>query len=127
MSIVKSSRGKDKLLLEGFSYRRASKSQRIWRCSKSYCAGRVIFDKDKNKLVTEHMHPPDPDENISAEFKATISTNATVSHDPPRRIIHEALLNVDENDATAVPTYYSSQRTIERKRKKMILYQLIYI
>jgi hypothetical protein len=64
------------------------------------------------------VHPLDSDENISAEFKATISTNATVSHDPLRRIIHEALLNVDQNDDTAVPTYYSSQRTIERKRKK---------
>jgi len=30
------------------------------------------------------MHPLDPDENISAEFKATISTNPTISHDPPR-------------------------------------------
>jgi hypothetical protein len=114
MSIVKSSKGKDKLLLEGFSYRRANKSQRILRFSKSYCAGRVIFDKDEYKLVTEHIHPPDPDENISAEFKATISTNAAVSHDPPRRIIQEALLNVDQNDDTAVPTYYFSQRTIER-------------
>lgn len=118
MSIIKSSIGKDKLLLEGFSYRRANKSQRIWRCSKNYCAGRVIFDEYEHKLITEHIHPPDPDENISAEFKAKISTNATVSHDPPRRIIHEALLNVDQSDASAVPSYYASQRTIERKRKK---------
>ena len=113
MSIIKSSKGKDKLLLEGFSYRRANKSQRIWRCSKNYCGGRVIFDEYEHKLITEHIHPPDPDENISAEFKAKISTNATASHDPPRRIIHEALLNIDQNDASAVPSYYSSQRTIK--------------
>ena len=118
MSIIKSSKGKDKLSLEGFSHRRANKSQRIWRCSKNYCGGRVIFDEYGHKLITEHINPPDPDENISAEFKAKISTNATASHDSPRRIIHEALLNVDQNDASAVPSYYSSQRTIERKRKK---------
>ena len=41
-----------------------------------------------------------------------------MSDDPPRRIIHEALLNVDKNDAATVTTYHSSQRTIQRKRKR---------
>ncbi|CAF4810221.1 unnamed protein product, partial [Rotaria sp. Silwood1] len=27
------------------------------------------------------------------EFKSNISSGATISHDPPRRIIHQALLN----------------------------------
>jgi hypothetical protein len=118
MSIVKSSKGKDKLLLEGYSYRRANKSDKLWRCSKNNCPGRVSFHGNDYNKLTEHIHAPNPEENISAEFKSNISTNAALSHDPPRRIIHEALLNIDKNDGAAVPTYYTSQRTIQRKRKR---------
>jgi hypothetical protein len=107
MSIVKSSRGKDKLLLEGYSYRRANNSQNIWRCSRSNCAGRVKGDGDEYITITEHVHTPNPDENISTKFKSQICTKAAICHDPPRRIIHEALLNIDQADGAAVPTYYS--------------------
>ena len=95
MSIVKSFKGKDKLLLNGYSYRRANKSQNIWRCSRNDCAGRVMFDGNEFNTETEHVHTPNPEENILAEFKSKICANAAVSHDPPRRIIHETLLNVD--------------------------------
>ncbi|CAF3138310.1 unnamed protein product [Rotaria socialis] len=118
MSIVKSSKGYDKLLLEGYSYRRANKSQRIWRCSRNDCAGRVTFDGDQYNRITEDVHAPNPEATISAEFKSKITTSATTSHDPPRRIIYEVLQNVDKNDDAAVPTYHSSQRMIERERKR---------
>ena len=52
------------------------------------------------------------------EFKLIINTGATTSYDPPRRIIHEALLYINKNDGTAVPNYPSTQRTMERKRKQ---------
>ncbi|CAF5010272.1 unnamed protein product, partial [Rotaria sp. Silwood1] len=35
MSIVKSSKNKDQLLLSGYRYRRANKSQIIWRCCRN--------------------------------------------------------------------------------------------
>jgi hypothetical protein len=69
-------------------------------------------------LVTSHVHAPNPEETISMEFKSNITSGATTSHDPPGRIIHQALLNVNKNDGSAVPNYSSSQRTIEGKRKK---------
>ena len=123
MSIVQSSRGKDKLLLNGFAYRRANDSQVIWRCSQNFCAGRVKFENNDYTTITKHVHPPNPDENISTLFKSEISTKAILSHDPPRRIIHETLLNTDQADSAAIPTYYSSQRTIQRKR--IIKYELM--
>ncbi|CAF5185451.1 unnamed protein product, partial [Rotaria sp. Silwood1] len=43
--------------------------------------------------VTDHLHAPNPEEIISVEFKSNISSGAAISHDPPRRIIHQALLN----------------------------------
>jgi hypothetical protein len=59
MSIIKSSKNKDQLLLDAYRYRRANKSQVLWRCCR--------------------------------------------------------------NDGSAVPNYSSSQRTVERKRKKQDL------
>lgn len=118
MSIVKSAKNKDQLLLDGYRYRRANQSQVIWRCCRNNCAGRVRLDGLEYLKTTEHNHAPNPEETISAEFKSTISNNAKTSHDPPRRIIHEALLKVEKNNGTAVPTYSSSQRTIQRKRKQ---------
>ena len=44
MSVLRSSKDKDQLLLDGFRYRRANKSQSTWRCCKNNCAGRVRFD-----------------------------------------------------------------------------------
>ncbi|CAF4499777.1 unnamed protein product, partial [Rotaria sp. Silwood2] len=118
MSIVMSSKNKDQLLLDGFRYRRANKSKTIWRCCKNSCAGRVCFNGTTYDKVTDHNHASNPEEIISMESKSNIIKSATTSHDPPRRIIHEALLNVNKHDGTAVPNYYSCQRTIERKRKK---------
>ncbi len=98
MSIVKSSKTKDKLLLSGYRYRRANKSEIIWRCCRNNCAGRVRFDGTEYIKVTDHVHAPNPEETISMEFKSNISSGATSSHDPPRRIIHQAFLNVNKND-----------------------------
>ena len=118
MSIVTPSRGKDKLLLEGYAYRRANKSQNIWRCSRNDCSGRLISLENEYKTITEHSHALNPEENITAKFKSKLCSSAAVSHDPPCCIIHEALLDINKEEGTAVPTYYSSQRTIERKRKR---------
>jgi hypothetical protein len=64
MSIVKSSRNKDQLLLNGYRYRRANKSQTIWRCCRNNCAGRVRFDGIGYVNVTDHLHAPNPEEFI---------------------------------------------------------------
>jgi len=114
MSIVKSSKTKDQILHNGYLYRRAKKSQIIWRCCRNKWSGRVRFDGTEYIKVTDHVHAP-------MEFKSNISSGATSSHDPPRRIIHQAFLSVYKKDGSAVPNYSSAQRTIERKRKKEYL------
>ncbi|CAF3401466.1 unnamed protein product [Rotaria socialis] len=98
MSIVKSSKNKNHLLLDGFRYRSANKSESIWRCYKNSCAGRVRFD--------------------GLQY---LKCSAVASYYPPRRIINEALTIVSKEDGAAVPSYTSSQRTIERKRRKKYL------
>ncbi|CAF0913032.1 unnamed protein product [Didymodactylos carnosus] len=110
MSIVKSSKNKDQLLLDGFRYRHANKSQVKWGCVKN-----VVSQYIK---LTDHSDAPNPDEIIAAEFNSKISERAITSYDPPGRVINEALLDVHKDDGTAIPSYTASQCTIERKRKK---------
>ena len=118
MSIVKSSKNKDQLSLDGYRYHRSNKSQVIWCCCKNNYAGRLRFDGIEYVKVTDHAHAPNSEDIISMEFKSIINIGATTAHDPPRRIIHEALLCINKNDGTAVPNYLFTQRTIERKRKQ---------
>ncbi|CAF2935955.1 unnamed protein product [Rotaria sp. Silwood2] len=118
MSIVQSCKGKDQLLLDGYRYRHTNKSLINWRCVKHNCNGSAMFDGAQYVKLNDHIHPPNPDEVIAAEFKSKIQQRATTSYDPPRRIIHEALLNVHKDDALALPSYAASQRLIGRKRKK---------
>ncbi|CAF1331470.1 unnamed protein product [Rotaria sp. Silwood1] len=77
MSIVKSSKNKDQLLLSGYRYRRANKSQIIWYCCRNDRAARVRFDGPGYIKVTDHVHAPNPEETISVEFKSNISFGAT--------------------------------------------------
>ena len=60
-----------------------------------------MFNGTQYVKLNDHMYPPNPDEIIATEFKSKIQQYATTSHDTPRRIIHEALLNVHKDDAPA--------------------------
>ena len=121
MPLVKSSRNQDQLLLDGYVYRRATTSSSIWRCGRNDCPGRVRPGPGPGEtqyvLTTHHIHARNSEQTIANEFKSKIVHHAMISHDAPRRIIHEVLLSVDENDGTDVPNYSSSQRNIQRKRK----------
>ncbi|CAF1467476.1 unnamed protein product [Rotaria magnacalcarata] len=55
------------------------------------------------------------------EFKSNISSRRASSHDPLRRIIYEAFLNVNRKDGSAVRNYSSAQRAIERKPEDLPL------
>ncbi|CAF1254567.1 unnamed protein product [Rotaria sp. Silwood1] len=48
----------------GYHYRRANKSQIIWRCCRNDCAGRVRFDGTGYIKVTDHLHAQNPEETI---------------------------------------------------------------
>ncbi len=79
------------------------------------CAGRVTFNNMEYVKLTDHNHVPNPDELILIEFKAKVNKRAEASTGAPRKIIHEALLDVHPADAAPITNYNSAQRTIERK------------
>ncbi|CAF3845580.1 unnamed protein product [Rotaria sp. Silwood1] len=77
ISIVKSSKNKNQLLLSGYRYRRADKSQIICHCCRNDCAARVRFDGPGYIKVTDYVHVQNPEETISVEFKSNISSGVT--------------------------------------------------
>lgn len=67
MELIKSKRGGDKLLYEGYAYtrKRTTKSSIRWECSKRHtegCKGIIITNLDISEITSssEHSHPSDP-------------------------------------------------------------------
>ena len=60
MSIIRSIKGKDRLLLDGFRYRR---DRLVWRCVKDNSKGRARYDGVVYEPYRDHTcQAPDPDE-----------------------------------------------------------------
>ena len=122
MDIIKSQKGKQQLLYEGYRYRRDKVNQdgsSSWRCVKRECAGRLKKKTDGTlQTTTEHMHAPDTAKNESEKIKATIRERAENGVEKPRQIIVNSTVGVSLEAANLLPSYSASQRTIERKRKR---------
>ncbi|CAF1111612.1 unnamed protein product [Adineta ricciae] len=78
----------------------------------------IVSSGTEYVTLTEHNYASNPDEITYVEFKSKINVHAISSNDVPRRIIRRALLEVDLNDASAVPNYKNAQCLVEPKRKK---------
>ena len=60
MSLIKSIKGSDQLLFDGFRYRR---DRPVWRCVKANCKGRARYDGILYKMYQDHIcQAPDPNE-----------------------------------------------------------------
>ena len=60
MSLIKSAKGNDQLLLDGFRYRR---DRLVWRCVKNGCKGRARYDDNNFKMYQDHIcQAANPDE-----------------------------------------------------------------
>lgn len=115
MSLIKSVRGKDQLLLDGYRYRR---DKLVWRCVSKNCNGRARYDDDIYTAYQDHIcQAPNPDEIEKALYNHEIKTNAQQCHDPPRLIIQNARLKISSDAAINIPQYIASQRSIQRIRK----------
>ena len=60
MSLIKSIKGNDQLLLDGFRYRR---DRLVWHCVKASCKGRARPDGNTFNMYKDHIcQAPDPNE-----------------------------------------------------------------
>ncbi|CAF4908831.1 unnamed protein product, partial [Rotaria magnacalcarata] len=79
MSFIKSGRGNDQLLLDGFRYRR---DRLVWRCIKDRCKGRAPYDENTFKMYWDHIcQVPNPDEIEKAVYNYEVRKKAEQSHD----------------------------------------------
>ncbi|CAF2150458.1 unnamed protein product [Rotaria magnacalcarata] len=115
MSIIKSGKGSDQLLLDGFRYRR---DRLVWRCVKHDCKGRVRYDDNTYKMYRDHIcQALNTDEIEKAVFNYEVRKKAEQSHDPPRIIIQEARLKLSSDAAITIPQYSASARVVQRIRR----------
>ena len=109
---------------EGFLYRKDKKLKTInWRCAKAGCKGRLAtslqYRKQHQPPVSSgvHTHPPNPSEVAVRRVENTVKTAAVTTRDPPRRIVQDAMAEVNEEVAAAVGSSTNLRQTIRRKRK----------
>ncbi|CAF1201760.1 unnamed protein product [Rotaria sordida] len=82
MSLIKSVKGKDQLLLDGYRYRR---DRLVWHCVTNSRKGRARYDDGSYTAYQDHIcRAPDPDEIEKALYNYEIKKNPQQCHDPLR-------------------------------------------
>ena len=115
MSIIKSTKRNDQLLLDSFRYRRG---RLVWRCIKDGCKGHARYNENSFKMYRDHIcQAPNPDEIEKAVFHYEIRKKAEQTHDPPRLIIQEARLKLSQDDVITIPQCPASIRVDQRARR----------
>ncbi|CAF1060587.1 unnamed protein product, partial [Rotaria magnacalcarata] len=115
MSFIKSGRGNDQLLLDGFRYRR---DRLVWCCIKDRCKGRARYDENTFKMYWDHIcQVPNPDEIEKAVYNYEVRKKAEQSHDLPRLIIQETRLKLSSDAAITIRQYSASTRVVQRIRR----------
>ncbi|XP_076820927.1 uncharacterized protein LOC143466174 [Clavelina lepadiformis] len=125
MDFIISRKGSDMISYEGFLYRKdKTKLNTInWRCAKTGCKGRLTtslqYREQQQPLVSSgvHTHPPNPLEVAARRVENSVKTAAVRTRNPPRRIVQDALTEVNEEVAAAVGSSTNLRQTIRRKRK----------
>ena len=115
MSVIKSIKGNDQLLLDEYRYRR---DRLVWRCVKVNCKGRARYDGITYKMYQDRIcQAPDPNEIEKGLFNYEIKKKAGQRYDLPRFIIHEARLKLSSDAAIIISQCTALQRTIPRVRQ----------
>lgn len=90
-----------------------------WRCVEKDCKGRLKSDKSETiVIVRDHNHAPTPGRNAVAKAMAELRRRARTTMDKPRQIIEQTFNGIPLESISTLPSFASSQRTIERVRKK---------
>lgn len=126
MEIIKSQKGQDKILYLGFIYRKNTTTQTTqnWRCSIKGCHGSATtpLDYQHNREVRvgrEHNHVPEPGATKAAVAVDQMVQEAGNTVAPPRRVISQAIMDLDEEALTQLPKRRTLLKRIQRKRQRM--------
>lgn len=122
MERIKSRKNIDHILHGGYRHRKdrlLADGATSWRCPKRTCSGRLKISQDAVvSMVTEHNHAPNPNEDTAMKIVSKMRQQALTTSEAPRQIIQQMTAGVSLELACYLPEYRSSQRMIERQRKK---------
>lgn len=103
MELIKSKRGGDKLLYEGYAYtrKRTTKSSIRWECSKRHtegCKGIIITNLDISEITSssEHSHPSDPLAIKAMKVRQELKDRVSLDEGTPGQIIADVLAQYPE-------------------------------
>lgn len=124
MEIIVSNRGQNKIAYNGFIYRKdkATQTTIAWRCEVKGCKGRLStsleYEKDRNCTDKgEHFHAPDPVKVGMDKVKEKVCKTAVTTHDPPRRILQDAIAGVPNELAAKIGSGARLKRAVSRRRR----------
>ncbi|KAL0849657.1 hypothetical protein ABMA28_013911 [Loxostege sticticalis] len=127
--ILKSKRGKDILISEGFSYHlnKRRDNKYYWRCtrkSSTRCNVSVTSLLTTNNLHVvlsqnhDHTHLPDPEKRHELQLKANLKEKAHLSLDSPAQIIQRCKQSVPSTSSPQMPKKEAMRKMIQRERNK---------
>ena len=87
------------------------------------CKGRIrTSNNNKASIIlghpTEHNHAPEPGKVVARHIAQVVATRASQTVEATRQIIQKSRAGIPLDTAIFLPSYRSSQRTIQRKRKQ---------
>lgn len=125
MEIITSQRGKDILVFSGYKFRknRITKTTQTWRCTQSDCSGTAStpLNYREDRIVRvgrDHNHIPDPSSLNVEQAMSRMQDQAATSAVPPRRLIAEAVADLEEEALTKLPARAAMLKRIQRKRRR---------
>ena len=126
MDIIVSSRGKNKIAYKGYIYRKDKATQTTisWRCEVKGCKGRLSttleYESDRNCTEKgEHSHAPEPVKVGEERVKEKVLKAAETTHDPPRRILQDAVAGLPDELAAKIGSGAKLKRSVSRRRRAM--------
>jgi len=124
MEILKSNKGKDKLVYNGYIYRKNTTNitSQSWRCEEKSCKGSastpVNYQIGVQVIEKQvHNHPPNPARTEIAVAMSRMLDDASTSDAPPRRVISR--IEMSQEALAVAPKRKSLTARIQRKRRRM--------
>lgn len=126
--ILKSTRGGDMLVLDGYSYHlnKREGNKYYWRCVKkktAHCGVTLstIYEDNEHKVLKQnidHGHIPSPEKEIKLKLMTTLKERANSSMDAPTQIIQRCIQDVPTTSAPHLPNKAAMRVIIQRARNK---------
>jgi hypothetical protein len=126
--IIKSKRGKDILVYNGYSYHLHSKrdTKHYWRCVMKYKSSCNVviatnYIDNTHTVISrhiEHGHLPDPEKPIAMKLINSIKEKANYSMDTPSQIAQRCIQDIPTSSAPYMPNKESMRMLVHRERNR---------